>query len=123
MAKILIVDDDTRVTSLFEKHLSSEGYETTSVNDSSKAVQMALSTNPDLFILDLMMPEPDGFKLCRLLRTYPNFTSTPILIVTALGDSDSKVVAYGAGANEYLSKPFHLDELSNRVLDMLNKIE
>ena len=123
MEKILIVDDDVQVTSLFEKYLSSVGYETTSVNDSSKAIQVALSINPDLFILDLMMPEPDGFKLCRLLRTFPNFTYTPILIVTALDDSDSKVVAFGAGADDYLTKPFHIDELSQRIKALLNKTE
>ena len=123
MAKILIVDDDKQVTSLFEQYLSIEGHETTSVNDSSKAVQLALSTNPDLFILDLMMPEPDGFKLCRTLRTFPDFISTPILIVTSLNDSDSRVIAFGAGADDYLAKPFHMNELSHRVTDLLNQTE
>jgi len=121
MAKILIIDDDVRVTALYENYLSMEGYEITSVNDSSKAVQTALSTNPDLFILDLMMPEPNGFKLCRLLRTFPNFINTPILIVTALDDGDSQAVAFGAGADDYLAKPFHMDELSRRIKDLLTK--
>jgi DNA-binding response OmpR family regulator len=123
MTKILIVDDDVQVTTLFEKYLSSEGYEATSENNSSKAVQVALSINPDLFILDLMMPEPDGFKLCRLLRALPDFISTPILIVTALDDKDSKVVAYGAGADDYLTKPFHVEELSKRITDLLDTTE
>jgi len=123
MTKILIVDDDDQVTALFEKYLSAEGYEAISENDSSKAVQVALKTNPDLFILDLMMPQPDGFKLCRLLRDIPNFLNTPILIVTALDDSDSKVVAFGAGADDYLTKPFHVDELSRRITDLLETAE
>jgi len=123
MTKILIVDDDDQVTALFEKYLSAEGYEAISENDSSKAVQVALKTNPDLFILDLMMPQPDGFKLCRLLRDIPNFINTPILIVTALDDSDSKVVAFGAGADDYLTKPFHVDELSRRITDLLETAE
>ena len=55
------------------------------------------------------MPEPDGFKLCRMLRTNMNFVRTPIIIVTALNNEDSKVVALGAGANDYLTKPFHID--------------
>ena len=115
MAKILIVDDDKEITSLFEKFLSLEGYETTALNESVKAVELANSIIPDLFILDLMMPPPDGFKLCRLLRAEPKFAHTPIIIITALNDNDSKVVAYGAGANDYLTKPFHIDELAKRV--------
>ena len=115
MAKILIVDDDKEITSLFEKFLSLEGYETTALNESAQAVDVANSIIPDLFILDLMMPPPDGFKLCRLLRKEPKFAHTPIIIITALNDNDSKVVAYGAGANDYLTKPFHIDELAQIV--------
>ena len=111
MTKILIVDDDIHVTDLLGKVLSAEGYETIAVNDSSTAIEVAVSTNPDLVILDLMMPPPDGFKVCRLLREDPNFMYTPILIVTALDDSDSRIVAFGAGATDYLTKPFNLDEL------------
>ena len=121
MTKIMIVDDDVQATTLLEKILSVEGYESITVNDSSKAVQIAKSTNPDLFLLDLMMPEPDGFKLCRMLRADPKFAHTPIMIVTALNDSDSQVVAYGAGANDYLTKPYHVDELTQRVKALINK--
>ncbi|MBI5945216.1 MAG: response regulator transcription factor [Chloroflexi bacterium] len=119
MAKILIVDDDSEITSLFERFLSLEGYETTSLNESAQALDVANSIVPDLFILDLMMPPPDGFKLCRLLRADPKFELTPIIIITALGDSDSKAVAYGAGATDYLIKPFHINELAARVKSLL----
>lgn len=115
MKKILIVDDDKDITSLFEKFLTMEGYEATSLNESAKAIEVANSITPDLFILDLMMPQPDGFKLCRLLRAEKKFSYTPIIIVTALNDKDSKVVAYGAGANDYLIKPFPIKELGERV--------
>lgn len=115
MSKIMIVDDDIQATTLLEKILAAEGYEAVSVNESSKAIQIAKSANPDLFLLDLMMPDPDGFKLCRILRSDPYFSKTPIIIITALDDSDSKVVAYGAGANDYLTKPFHIDELALRI--------
>lgn len=123
MSKIFIVDDDKQITSLFEMYLSSEGYETVSVNQSSKAVETALALNPDLFILDLMMPDPDGFKLCRLLRTFPVFWDTPILIVTALNDEDSKAVSFGAGANDFLSKPFQISELGRRVKKLIERVE
>jgi len=121
MTKILIVDDDKQVTVLFERYLLSQGYEITSLNKSSLAVETALAVNPDLFILDLMMPEPDGFKLCRQLRTFPNFKYTPILIVTALSDKDSKAIAFGAGADDYLAKPFPIEELVNRVIRLIDK--
>jgi len=93
MAKILIVDDDVQTTTLLEEVLSLYGHETTVVNMSSKAIEVANTVNPHVFVLDLMMPEPDGFKLCRMLRADPNFKQTPILIVTALGDTDSRIVA------------------------------
>lgn len=121
MTKILIVDDDRQATTLLEKVLSVDGYETTAVNDSSQAIHTALTLAPDLIVLDLMMPDPDGFKVCRMLREYPRFALTPIIIVTALDDSDSKIVAFGAGADDYLTKPFHIDELTQRVRDLLNR--
>ena len=97
------------------------GFEAICENQSSKAVDLANATRPDLFILDLMMPEPDGFKLCRILRTNMNFVRTPIIIVTALNNEDSKVVALGAGANDYLTKPFHIDELKARIELLLER--
>jgi two-component system cell cycle response regulator len=84
-------------------------------------VEIASSTLPHAILLDLMMPPPDGFKLCRMLRADPVFKHTPILIVTALDDTDSKIVAIGAGANGYLVKPFHIDELAAKVKTLLDQ--
>ena len=123
MPKILIIDDDKQATALLDKVLTGEGYETSVVNDSTKAVHTALNLRPDLIVLDLMMPDPDGFKVCRMLREYPAFTLTPIIIVTALDDTDSKIVAFGAGADDYLTKPFHISELADRVKELLEKNE
>lgn len=117
MAKILIVDDDTKVTTLLKRFLSSAGYEVTAINDSSKAVHTADTIHPDLFILDIMMPQPDGYKLCTLFRADPKFARTPILIITALEDSNSKATAFGA--NDFLAKPFDLDELAPRINALL----
>jgi len=121
MAKILIVDDDIQTTKILELLLSEKGYEPTSVNDSSQALQAAKALNPDMIILDLMMPEPDGFKVCRKLREDAQFIFTPILIVTALDDTDSKIVAYGAGADNYLIKPYDIDELADTIKRMLRE--
>jgi len=119
MPKIMIVDDDVQVTVLLGKLLAMEGFQTTAVNESSKAHEMANSVNPDLFLLDLMMPDPDGFKLCRILRADPHFVFTPIIIVTALDDNDSRIVAFGAGANDYITKPFHASELVQRIRKLI----
>lgn len=121
MAKILIVDDDIQTTKLLELLLSERGYEATSVNDSSQAIKVAKLVNPDLIVLDLMMPEPDGFKVCRSLREDAQFIFTPILIVTALDDTDSKIVAYGAGADNYLIKPYDIDDLADTIKRMLRE--
>jgi DNA-binding response OmpR family regulator len=119
VAKILIVDDDKGATDLIETIMRSRGHEPISVNDSSKAVETAMATKPDLIILDLMMPEPTGFQLCRMLRGIPNFAGTPIVIVTALDDSDSRLVAFGAGADSYITKPIDVLDLTDTVKEML----
>jgi DNA-binding response OmpR family regulator len=89
------------------------------VNESSRAMGLANATLPDAFLLDLMMPEPDGFRLCRMLRSNPNFIASPIIIVTALDDTDSRIVAFGAGANDYIVKPFHINELTSKLQDLI----
>jgi len=121
MAKVLIVDDDVQATTLIHEVLSVHGHKTTIVNESALAMAVANLIHPDIFVLDLMMPPPDGFKLCRMLRADPNFKETPILIVTALGDTDSRIVALGAGANDYLAKPFGIDDLASRVQKLLDQ--
>ena len=122
MTKIMVVDDDKDATGLFEEVLKAEGYEPIILNESSKALQIAKEQQPDLFVLDLMMPEPDGFKLCRMLRKELEFRHTPIIIVTALNDTDSRIVAIGAGANDYLTKPFRLDELYSSIKEQLDEL-
>jgi len=111
----MVVDDDEEFTNLYKEYLKMVGFETVSENRSSRAMELAYTEKPDVFVLDLMMPEPTGFQLCRMLRADENFKHTPIIIVTALTDLDSKLVAMGAGANDYITKPFHIDELKTRI--------
>ena len=115
----MIVDDDMEATSILSRLLKLEGYEPISVNDSTLAIQKASDVKPDVFLLDLMMPELDGLKLCRLLRENREFRRTPIIIVTALNNMDSRVVAYGAGANDYISKPYLPHELVLKIREQL----
>ena len=117
MTKVLIVDDDKGATGLIETIIQAAGYEAIVENDSSKAMDVAKRTTPDLILLDLMMPQPTGFQLCRMLRATAGFRFTPIIIITALDDTDSKLVAFGAGANDYLTKPIDL----RRLLEILQK--
>ena len=121
MAKIMIVEDDEQASLFLAEVMTMEGHTPIVVNESSKAMTMANATLPDAFLLDLMMPEPDGFKLCRMLRATPRFASTPILIVTALDDTDSRIVAFCAGANDYLVKPYHNQDLTSKVSELLSK--
>jgi DNA-binding response OmpR family regulator len=123
MPKIMVVDDDKEFTTLYKEYLTMVGFQAVTENQSWKAIEVANEAKPDLFLLDLMMPEPDGFKLCRMLRTNMNFARTPIIIVTALNDEDSRVVAIGAGANDYLTKPFHIDELKSRITFLLERFK
>lgn len=119
--KIMVVEDDIPASTFIADVLTMEGYDAVVVNESWKAMEVADSTSPQAFLLDLMMPPPDGFKLCRMLRAHPNFKYTPILIVTALDNTDSKIVAIGAGANDYLVKPFRIDDLTTKVKDLLGE--
>ena len=121
MAKIMVVDDDEDFANLYKTALSATGFDVTAVNQSTSAIEMAYLIRPDIFLIDLMMPELDGFQLCRMLRADPIFKKTPIIIVTALTDSDSRMVAMGAGANDYLSKPFQVEVLKGRINALLGQ--
>ncbi len=123
MSRIMVVDDEKEYTTLYRDYLTLVGFEAIVENESWKVMEHARNAKPDLFILDLMMPEPDGFKLCRMLRAEPNFKRTPIIIITALNDMDSKLVAMGAGANDYITKPFHIGDLKSRINTLLEKAQ
>jgi len=115
MTKILIVDDDITITELMKALVKMEGHEPTTVNDSLQAMEIAKSTEPDLITLDLMMPGLTGFELCKLLHDDPKFANTPIVIVSAKDDPESKEQAMQAGATDYLTKPFGLDEFLKKI--------
>ena len=118
MPKILIVDDDTTITELMKALMTMEGHQPTIVNDSTKALDVASSVNPDLITLDLMMPGLSGFELCELLHHDPRFTSTPIMIVSAKDDAASKERARQVGAREYVTKPFSIDDLLQKIKEL-----
>jgi CheY-like chemotaxis protein len=118
MPKIMIVDDDVIITDLMKMLVSMEGYQPTTVNDSTQAIEVANSVQPDLITLDLMMPGLTGFELCELLHTDPRFTGTPIVIVSARDDLASKEKAFEVGAREYITKPFGVDDFINKIKEL-----
>ena len=117
MTKILIVDDDENVTDLLEEHLSSAGFEVAALNDSRKALQTAVVFHPHLFIFDMVMPQPDGYRLTGLVRHVTEFQRTPVLLITALGYSNSNPASFGA--TYYLTKPFDMDEILPKIQSLL----
>jgi DNA-binding response OmpR family regulator len=119
--KILIVDDDTTITNMMKVLMTMEGHQPTAVNDSTKALDVANSFQPDLITLDLMMPGLTGFELCELLHQDPKFAGTPIMIVSARDDHESKERAMQAGAADYLTKPFGVNDLIQKVEELTSR--
>ena len=111
----MVIDDDEDFTKLYKASLLAAGFEATAVNQSTAAIELAYLVKPDIFVIDIMMPDIDGFQLSRMIREDPVLRHIPIIIVTALTDLDSKMVAAGAGADDYLAKPFRMDDLKARI--------
>lgn len=112
MGYILIVDDETTITDIIEFNLQKEGFETNAVHDGKEALLAVNEHEPDLMLLDVMMPEMDGFKALELLRQKYKF---PILMLTAKEEEADKVKGLELGADDYITKPFGIRELIARV--------
>jgi len=115
MPKILIVDDDETITHLMDALVKMEGHESFIVNDSTQAMEVARSVEPDLITLDLMMPGLSGYDLCELLLKEPKFSDVPIIIISAKDDSESRQTALAKGARDYITKPFNVDEFLEKI--------
>jgi CheY-like chemotaxis protein len=118
MPKILIVDDDVTITDLMKMLVSMEGHQPTTVNDSTKAIEVADTVHPDLITLDLMMPGLTGFELCELMHNDPRFSAIPIVIVSAKDDPASMEKAFQAGAKDYITKPFGVDDFIKKIKEL-----
>ncbi|WP_024832586.1 response regulator YycF [Ruminiclostridium josui] len=117
--KILIVDDEKNIVDILKFNLKKEGYDTIEAYDGEEAVNLALSQNPDLILLDIMLPKMDGFTVCRKLR---QSISTPILMLTAKEEEVDKVLGLELGADDYITKPFSPRELMARVKANLRRL-
>jgi signal transduction histidine kinase len=118
-SRILIVDDAIDTVELLRKRFHSEGYDTSEAYDGEEALKRVDEYNPDLIVLDVMMPKIDGYEVCRRLKNDEDKKYVPILMLTAKGGVESKVKGLEIGADDYLAKPFDYKELSARVKSLL----
>jgi two-component system OmpR family response regulator len=118
--KILVVDDDPGLTELLSSYLGSQGFVVASACDGVAMREQLAAFQPDLLILDLMLPDEDGLTLCRKLRTSSRL---PILMLTARGDDMDRIIGLEMGADDYLAKPFQPRELLARIKNILRRID
>jgi two-component system alkaline phosphatase synthesis response regulator PhoP len=118
---ILIVEDESDLSKLLEFHLQHNGFETLAVHDGMAGLNEAVQRTPDLIILDLMLPKMHGLEVCRLLRSSPATRHIPILVLSALHTTATKVRGLDMGADDYMTKPFEFAELISRVNALLRR--
>ncbi|WP_236691512.1 response regulator transcription factor [Ornatilinea apprima] len=118
MTLILAVDDETLYQHLLTVNLEKEGYEVITAGDGEQAVEIVANRNPDLVVMDVMMPKLDGISACERIR---QFSNVPIIILTARGEEQDRVTGLNAGADDYVVKPFSATELIARVRAVLRR--
>jgi DNA-binding response OmpR family regulator len=116
--RVLVVDDDPALADVVARYLRREGFEVDYAADGATGLHRALSTLPDLVVLDLMMPGMDGFEVCRRLR---QVTYIPVVMLTAMGEEDDRIAGLDLGADDYVTKPFSPRELAARVRAVLRR--
>jgi len=122
LPRILVVDDDPEVARSIEASLRKH-YKVFVVYSGVEAIKQARRHRPDLMVLDVLMPDMDGLETCRQLRIDPALAEVPILFLTALGRPEDRVAGFRAGADDYLTKPFNLEELHLRIKAILRRVE
>ncbi|WP_404787837.1 response regulator transcription factor [Altericista sp. CCNU0014] len=121
--RILVIDDDPAIAELVAINLEMAGYDVTQVTDGMKGQALAVQMVPDLIMLDLMLPKVDGFTICQRLRRDERTANVLVLMLTALGQTQDKVEGFNAGADDYLTKPFELEEMLARVRALLRRTD
>ncbi len=120
--RILIVDDDYETLRLVGIMLQNQGYEIIAANNGAQALELAIKEQPDLIILDIMMPKMDGYEVARRLRAEPLTEQIPIMLFTAKTQVDDKIAGYNAGADDYMTKPVHPAELIAHIKALLARV-
>ncbi len=119
MKKILIVDDEPDIIEILQFVLEAQGYECITATDGEEGLNLAREANPDLIILDVMMPKINGFKISRLLKYDNKYKDIPILMITARSQEEDKQIGEETGADEYITKPFNVDFVVEKVKSYL----
>ena len=120
--KILVVDDEAHILELISYNLLSAGYKVIKAQNGIDAVSLAISEKPNLILLDIMLPEKDGYDVCKDIRLNSEIRNTPIIMLTAKGEEFDKVLGLELGADDYVTKPFSVRELLARVKAILRRI-
>ena len=116
--KLLVIDDDINICEMLRLYFENEGYKVKTVNDGAEGVQAFKLYNPDLVLLDIMMPRKDGWQVCREIR---EISSKPVIMITAKGEIFDKVLGLELGADDFIVKPFDMKELSARIKAVLRR--
>ena len=119
-SKILVVDDDPNISDLLKMYFENEGYEVKVANDGAEGINFFKMYEPDLVLLDIMLPKKDGWQVCREIR---EISSKPIIMITAKGEVFDKVLGLELGADDFVVKPFDMKELSARVKAVLRRYQ
>ncbi len=122
MTTILVIDDDELVSRTLQRALKIYGYHVMVSNSGTEGLQLARRHKPDLFILDIMMPGADGYQVCRQIRGDPMLSDLPVLFLTAKLKDEDKIEGFRAGADDYLTKPFNMEELQLRVKAIMRRV-
>ena len=115
MHRVLVVDDESDVTELLQYRFEQEGYRVATLNDPLGFVAKVREFEPDLMLLDIMMPELSGIQLCRIVRADTSMKDIPVIFLSARGEVEDRIKGLEAGAEDYVSKPFNINELILRV--------
>jgi len=121
--RILVVDDDRNLRKIIQTNLELAGYEVTTASNGTEALRVLDAMQPDLVLLDVMMPKMDGYELARRIRRHPVNTHVPIIMLTAKGEVEDKLQGFEAGIDDYMTKPFGPQELLARVKAKIRRVE
>ncbi len=121
MKKILVVEDEKEMLESFKIRLENEGFEVLTAGDGEEGLRLAREANPDLVMLDLILPKLNGYKICRMLKYDKRFRHIPVIILTAKAEESDRELGLTVGADVYITKPFEWEEIHKKIKELLLK--